>query len=250
MGKAFLAGFRQGIWPRLLLSALVFAIASATACTDTIVMLSRNFHTQSPGYHLILLRTALNSDAALMFLPIAAALPFAGSYVDEVKTKYVRLMLCRTGYAGYLLSRALICFVTGCLVIIGGALLLWLVSVAVFCGVETGEGSYELLRGPVALRAGLLALSGGVWALLGMSFSAWMESKYIAYAAPFVFYYVLRILYERYFSALTVLDSSAWVNPDAGFPGGAWGNAALLLALAVLFSLPFLLRARKRVKNL
>ena len=47
--------------------------------------------------------------------------------------------------------------------------------------------------------------SGAFWSLTGMTFAALTNSKYMAYASPFVLFYLLIILYERYFDKLFVL---------------------------------------------
>ena len=58
-------------------------------------------------------------------------------------------------------------------------------------------------------------------------------SKYMAYGAPFVIYYVLVILSERYFHSIYVINPEEWLAPQNYWVGGDWG----IMLLIVLFSL-------------
>lgn len=58
----------------------------------------------------------------------------------------------------------------------------------------------------------LFFCSGAFWSCVGLTFATLTSSKYMAYASPFVLYYVLIILYERYFDALYVLYFNANVR--------------------------------------
>ena len=93
-------------------------------------------------------------------------------------------------------------------------------------------------------------LSSGLWALVGMTASTWMESRYIAYAAPFVLYYVLIMLYERYFPTFYVLDPRAWLLPSPQWIGEGWGEALLVMELSVVSALIFSLRAGRRLMEI
>ena len=79
--------------------------------------------------------------------------------------------------------------------------------------------------------------------------STLMESKYISYATPFVFYYLLVILYERYFSDLFIIYPKTWTDPTA-WPFGCWDAAIFLLEMTLIFAFLFAFRAGRRLQQL
>ncbi len=191
-----------------------------------------------PGFHRNLLVLALSGDAAAA-VPVLAVLPFSGSYVEEVRTKFVRFLCIRSDYRSYLLSRLFVCFLSGAGVILLGLLAAWGAAALVFIPLEAPG---TLPAEPLLRQCALLSLSGGLWATLGLAASALMESKYIAYAAPFVLYYLLVIGCERYFPGLGLLSPRQWTADPAG---GIW-ILGLALASAVLFAR----RAERRLRQL
>ena len=103
---------------------------------------------------------------------------------------------------------------SGGLVIVVGVLIEWGISALVLLPMEKvaeapSESTVFLLKTCV-----LLFLNGGLWAVLGMTMSTIMESKYIAYASPFIVYYLLVILYERYFPNAWLLYPKNWLDSE------------------------------------
>ena len=96
---------------------------------------------------------------------------------------------------------------------------------------------------------GLLFLNGGLWAIIGMTMSTIMESKYIAYASPFIVYYLLVILYERYFPNAWLLYPKNWLDPEV-WPYGVGSAALFLLELTFLCGLVFYIRGKRRLEQL
>ncbi len=254
MRNTIYSGVRQSVcsarfWLGAVFIALVLFLSSADAVTEA-------FRSEEPlayGYHGDFILKALDADALTICLPIVCALPYAASFVDDVKTGFLKLYIHRTSHRGYILGKAAGCLVSGGLGIVLGLWLAYGVSAAVFAPMEgppdpnvpAPEYAVTLLR-----NCGLIFLSGGFWSLFGMTMSALMASKYIAYAAPFIFYYVLIILCERYFTALYVVYPKAWLNPGEEWTMGRWGPALVIMELIVCTALGFGAAVRKRVRGL
>lgn len=83
------------------------------------------------------------------------------------------------------------------------------------------------------IRAFLFFLSGCFWSLAGGILAALTMSRYMAYASPFILYYVLVILSERYFYGIYVLNPQEWINPVSDWVGGAWGAALFVTELTI-----------------
>lgn len=247
MKNAVLSGLRQAFGRHFLAGVLVMAAAVLVAGFDAIYRAFQSEYLMPAGYHTEMIRSALRSDTAIPFIPMAAVLPFAGSFVDDVKSKFARLFCIRSGWTGYLGSRLVVCFLSGALAVVCGAILAW-GSAALVLLPRTEAGEME--RGILTETLWLYALSGGFWAVVGLSLSTLMESKYIAYASPFVLYYLLVILHERYTPALYVLDPAEWIAQQDRWPFGAIGPAAVVLELTAFFAVIFIIRAEGRMKAL
>ena len=82
-----------------------------------------------------------------------------------------------------------------------------------------------------------------------MTASTVMESKYIAYASPFIVYYLLVILYERYFPDAWLLYPKNWLAPEI-WPYGVGSAALFLMELTFLCGLVFYIRGKRRLEQL
>lgn len=247
MKNAVLSGLRQAFGPRFLAGVLVMAAAVLVAGFDAIHRAFQSEYLMPAGFHTQMIRSALRSDTAIPFIPMAAVLPFAGSFVEDVKSKFARFFCIRSGWMGYLGSRLMVCFLSGALTVVCGAILAW-GSAALMLLPRSEAGEVE--RGILTETLWLYALSGGFWAVVGLSLSTLMESKYISYASPFVLYYLLVILHERYTPALYVLDPAEWIAQQDRWPFGAIGPAAVVLELTAVFAVIFIIRAEGRLKAL
>lgn len=235
--------------PRILLISLLAALVMGGNLLNPLLLV-RSSGGLFQGAHVALLVNALQSQATVAFLPIFAVLPFAGAYIDDVKTKFARFLLIRERVRNYCAGRVIAAFLSGGISILLGALALWGGGELLFPALEHPvEGVGPVSRQALWEICGLLFLSGGLWAVVGMAISTLMESKYIAYCAPFVIYYLLVILCERYFPDAFLLYPPNWVKPDL-WPYGVWGAGIFLLAVTVLFGILFVLRAGRRLQEL
>lgn len=248
MKNAILSGIRQGaLSRRCLLGAAFFALILLLASMNSLM---DAFQTEPvAGFHGKLICDAMESDAAHFFVPILSTLPFAARYVEEIKSKYARSLLYRSSRAAYLAGKIAACFASGGLVLVLGILIAYALAAIMLIPMEAplSKNTEPMNWFQTLLPSlSLYYLSGGLWALVGMTASTWMESRYIAYAAPFVLYYVLIMLYERYFPTFYVLDPRAWLLPSPRWIGEGWGAALLVMELSVVSALIFSLRAGRR----
>lgn len=249
MGMAICSGMKQTMNVRTSLGIFSTVLLVFLSSMDTLLQLFPATSLQPSGYHTDFLLNALRSDTLAPFIPIFAVLPYTADYIDDVKSKFARVILIRTDYVTYLISRILVCFLSGGLVIVTGTLLAWGGTALLFLPIEKAaetpsESTTLLLKICV-----LLFLNGGLWAVLGMTMSTIMESKYIAYASPFIVYYLLVILYERYFPDAWFLYPKNWLDPEI-WPYGIRSAAVFLLELTCLCGLAFYIRGKRRLEQL
>lgn len=249
MKNAISSGFRQAanIW-----MFLVPLLTAGVMILNFMNPLIRAYRENSiiAGLHLNLLMQSFQSDAIRSFLPILAALPFGGCFVDDLKSKFARFFLIRSSYGTYIISRIIVGFLAGGLAILSGALIAWGATAAVLIPIEREiEGMEPASIDGLIEICFLLFVNGGFWSVVGMAMSTLMESKYISYATPFVLYYLLVILYERYFSDLFIIYPKTWTDPTL-WPFGCWGAAIFLLEMTIIFAFLFAYRAGRRLQQL
>ena len=249
MKNAISGGFRQAanIW--FFLVPILTAAVIMMNFVDPVIRAYRE-SLFIVGFHVDLLLKGFQSDALLSFLPILSALPFSGCFVDDLKSKFARFFLIRSSYRTYIVSRIIVCFLAGGLAILSGALVAWGTTAAVLIPIEQEiEGMEPAAIDGLIEICFLLFVNGGFWSVVGMAMSTLMESKYISYATPFVLYYLLVILYERYFSDLFIIYPKTWTFPPA-WPFGCWGAAIFLLEMTLIFGIVFAFRAGRRLQQL
>lgn len=240
---------RLGFGVRFFLGVAAVMAVMGVSVMEQLIKVYREHQMLPSGFQLNLMLSALSSDTVVPFLPIVAVLPFSGNYIDEIKSKFARKAMVRTGYGTYLLSSLITCFLCGGAVILLGVLLMEGFSALVLLPMEKAGEVDTALRELLWQQSILLFLNGGFWSIVGMTMSTIMESKYIAYASPFIFYYLLVILSERYFPKAFLLYPKNWITPEE-WPFGCWGAAIYLLELTILAGLVFYIRGRRRLEQL
>lgn len=139
------------------------------------------------------------------FSPFAAVFPalaYASVYCEEYNGGYLRMILHRSGFTGFIRVRAITVACSGGMMI---ALPITVVCLIVYTGgapgVPTGSDS-EILAGSKIIEAivkygdwyvvgGKVILGflfGALWALVGFAFAVWIPNRYVSLLAPFILY--------------------------------------------------------------
>ncbi|MCQ2451728.1 MAG: hypothetical protein MJ075_01150 [Oscillospiraceae bacterium] len=222
-------------------------------CLQGIVAAFRMEELSVYGLHMNLLLTAISSDVFRMTLPIWVALPYTASFCEDIKTGFIRLYLHRSSVRNYLLTRLSACLLIGFLLpclgilVVGGVITM--VTLPLQASPEAGVTLSELQQ--QLFGGGLSAAFVGMFcATAGLLFSTVTDSRYIAYASPFVVYYLLIIFHERYCRWLYILYPYGWLNPEAEWPMGRLGADFIIAELTACMGVAFCLAARRRLSRL
>lgn len=232
-------------------TAGIFAVILA-ASMESIIDVMRAADPLENGFHARLLLNALQSDTFTLALPILCTFPFTTAFVDDVKSGFIKLYLVRSSRKQYIWGKIAACGLSGGLMLFIGILAVFLVSYLVFAPMElalTKGQTAEPYLAQLIIKAFILALSGMFWSLAGFTFAALTMNRYMAYASPFILYYVLIILHERYFNWLYVLYPREWLFPANSWMLGDMGIILLLAELILIVSLWFALFAERRLCN-
>jgi hypothetical protein len=172
--------------------------------------------------------------------------------VDDLKSGYIKLHLHRSGIKPYIRGKLTACALSGGLAMLLGILIAYGISILAFTPMEAALGKGEIAQpyfAQLLLKSATLLLSGAFWSLVGFAFAAGTQSRYMAYASPFILYYVLIILHERYFDSLYVLYPKEWLFPSDAWVLGGFGVILLLAELIVITGLVFSVIARRRLEH-
>lgn len=219
---------------------------------QSVIEAARSTEPLQNGFHAQLILTALSADWVTLAIPILCALPFTAAFVDDVKSGYIKPYLHRAGMKRYIRGKLTACGLSGGLALLFGILLTYGLSALVFTPAElalTEEMTAQPYLAQVLLASVTLFLSGALWSLVGFTFAALTMSKYMAYASPFIIYYVLIILHERYFENLYVLYPKEWLFPSDTWILGSFGVILLLAELIGIVALAFAHAAKRRLAH-
>lgn len=188
---------------------------------------------------------------------IFGAIPFAANFADEWNSKAIINCVTRKSTLNYAVSNIAVCFIS--------ALLTVFIPLIVYAAVS-GCGSkmfYNGYSGQITysefLEMGLpflsivfyfftYALSCAMWAVTGMTLSAFFPSKYIALGAPFIFSNVVERITLNMPPHLNFMGLSM---SHIGFSAAASLGYALLIfsGLSVLCGILFAVKIEKKVQN-
>lgn len=160
----------------------------------------------------ILWQGGMESDLFQMSVPVLASVPYSTAWIREYEHGFIKEYLPRCGRISYIMGKFLACGISGGL----------LLAAAVFVCQRFGEGE------DAAGNFVLFFFSGMFWAVVSAALAAAANSTYVAYGGAFVLYYMLIILYERYFPSLYCLYPVEWYAPEHTW---VFGDTGILLMI-------------------
>lgn len=159
---------------------------------------SRGFLAGFMAELVILFGSGFDTELFRMSVPVVASFPYSTAWISDDKSGFIKFYLPRTGRISYIAGKFLACGISGGLAEAGSCL--------VYIQIKKGNAADIDLK--------LIFLSAVLWAVLSATLAAWSGSRYIAYGGAFVIYYLLIILYERYFRELYCMDPREWISPQ------------------------------------
>lgn len=87
-------------------------------------------------------------------------------------------------------------------------------------------------------------LNGALWSLVGGFSAVVTRNRYLAYAVPFILYYVLSVFQERYYQSLFFLSPRYWAVPVYYSPVFC---IVMLLSLCILVCFLFMKAVKRRL---
>lgn len=220
------------------------------------------------GFHEQILLGALTSNVTMLCVPILAALPYTAAFVEEYKSGYLKQCLPRAGIRPYIRGKVLATGISGGLVLFIGIILMYITFALIFTPMEIapqpvdaesmgmamssdmgGQIAQPSMFAEIIGRGFVFFLSGCFWSLVGTLLATVTMSRYMAYAFPFILYYVLVILCQRYFLKLFSLNPQEWLNPVSQWPGGTLGIILFLGEIILIAGVTCAMAIKRRLSD-
>lgn len=203
-----------------------------------------------PFYHGQLVLQGLSSNIMLMVVPIICTLPYTTAFLDEFTSGFIKPYIMKCDKSSYIKGKVISAGVSGGLVLMIGIFGTYFLTSLIYKPMEIADPMAISPFGEVFKISLVYFVSGCFWASIGAVFANASMSKYMAYAAPFVLYYVLVMLAERYFKGVYVINPEEWLAPENFWPGGEWGIMLFISMLTVIVMMLNDIVIERRVDNL
>ncbi len=187
---------------------------------------------------------------------IFGAIPFAANFADEWNSRTISSCVTRKNVLKYSVSNIAVCFISAFAAVFLGLMIFVFADLMLKPPFDelNPTGAYaELFENgavllPFLFTTMIFALSCGMWAIMGLTLSAFFPSKYVAVCSPFVFCYLIERLTRSFPEEfdLHALAHSATSHSAAFIVPWASG---VFLAVSLICGIIFTLVVRRRVQN-
>lgn len=188
------------------------------------------------AHHVSLLDMALHSDLFLSVCPILCTLPYGTVFLDEYETGFYKSFIIRSSRREYYQAKTITPALVGGLLFGITILFAWILLALIYMPFEAKPEIGFLYPFDTILQSIFLYYcASAFWASLAALLTNITLSKYMAYAAPFVFFYILVMLNERYFPNLYLINPKEWIRLEHNWPIGMWGIVIFLISMTACF---------------
>lgn len=234
-----------------LLSVLGMLLLIAVSSWDMLLAQINAGGTFPPMFHQNLIHFSVNTSFFSMACPVFCTIPYAVSFVDEYKSGYLKTCLIRTDKGAYIQSKVVSVGLSGGLCLFAAVMLALVISALIFTPMESkAEYVQNFLFTPLFAQSLRIFAFGVLFSLIGACLACALMSKYMAYISPFILFYLLIIIHERYLPTVYVINPQEWIQKYSPWPVDGWGLWLFLLGLIILFALLFVLIIRKSIETL
>jgi hypothetical protein len=194
----------------------------------------------------------MGSELAMLGMAVICSLPFATTFIQDVKSKFLIFRLVRSNSRDYILSKIFTAYFVGGLTVLLSAILFYCTLLIAFVPVEVHVGLQTISVNEVIKQFSSIVevyfFVGGFFSLAAMVLGSLSMNYYIAYASSFILFYLLVILHQRYVRNFQILDPQCWILSFDKYPYGKLGVAIISIALSALLGVAFSIFAKRRIQ--
>lgn len=250
MGNILKLEMQSCLWNKRFWSGVLLIVCAAVLAPreELKQLLEMGYSPEGPGWYAAF-QFYVNDDAALMFIPLAVPLAAGSEAEEELRSRFAMFVSIRSGKKEYFAGKLFAMIISGGLMVCAAMLILLTAAGIGFHHVIWMEGidhkaaavMWEMLL--YFLRG---FLNGALWTMTGGAAALIMRNSYMAYAVPFVLYYVLFVFQERYWQNLFFLNPRYWASSLYYSSPVCIG---ILLVLSVCMAIVFCIALKRRVEH-
>ncbi len=193
--------WEKGIWAAIFACLVVFVLGLPFQQIEPPLV---------AGTFLKFYEQALGTQAVLFCIPIVSVLPVGAVFVKESKGGFLKFYISRIDRVEYIRRKTAQVYLGGVLPLLTAGILFLAGCFLFLYPLElVGEIGTEELAGAVLLLL-RICLIGGIAAETAGIFAALFGNYYMAYGMPFVCYYLLVIIKERYLPGMYTMYPGEW----------------------------------------
>lgn len=193
---------------------------------------------------------SLTSETILFMLPLISVLPYGEGFIREYQTGAIKIIIHRSSKKEYIKGKLTSVAVSGCLVWGGACLAAFFILFLILFPFEV-KGEWEIkAMNDLALKILRLCITGNICSVLSGIFGGIFLSGYMAYGMPFIIYYLLVILHERYLEWLYCIYPAEWLKLEHYWGEQGWGIWGFLLAVWIFLIVIYEMILERRLKEI
>lgn len=201
---------------RFWIGSLIIVCVAIIATRDQIQqLLTLGQSQEGPGWFVIFQFFA-NHPSTLMFISLLSPFALGAEAEEELRSRFALFACVRSGRKRYFAGKIFaLLFSGGFMICVVMLFFLIIAGVGFHDIIWPGETDQRIQTFYITLFFYFTRgfLNGAFWALIGGLAAIVARNCYMAYAVPFVLYYVLSVFQERYYRSLLYLNPKYWATP-------------------------------------
>lgn len=200
---------------------------------ESICRLAEEKERLARGYWFHLVNLTIHDQRTVLFFAVVSGTVYAASLREDFESRFYYPCFCRERRMDYIKGKIAVNFC---------AVNLLFITACFLCAVKQFLflSPQEILPGEIGIMESVRGiLSGGItyllynffWSSFAMTVSYTMKSMYLSYLAPFIGFYILVIMNQRFFKDLKIVNPYLWVLKEQEWYGGKYGQWLFLLLL-------------------
>lgn len=180
---------------------------------------------------------ATKTNILMFLIPVLSVFPMGAVYVRESCSGFIKLYISRMSRMEYIKIKLVQIYGAGFLIFFFAGLILLLVSfLCIFPFEKKGELTVEMIW-EALLPLLRVSMAGGIMSGLSGLFAEIFCNYYMAYGLPFVCYYLLIIIKERYLPGMYAFYPPEWIKCSQYWGAEKYGIWVFLIMLSAVVML-------------
>lgn len=173
-------------------------------------------------------------DLIVFIIPIVSSLIYGGIFLREYNTGFIKIYISRINKKQYVAKKIIATALksVGTYLLIGGLIIL--IYTCFFYSIKEKQILPASELGKLILILLRISIIGGIIATVSGILGTVFLNYYMAYGLPFVMYYLLVIIKERYLEKLYTIYPIEWMTPKNYWGKGNWGLWAYLVIIYLI----------------